>query len=109
MTALATVPAADPAAILATLDRDGGVIVSDYVARLTGEVTAESPMLSTREREVLQLIAEGQSTAAIAERLHVSVKTVETHRKRLMDKLDIRSVAGLTKYAIREGITSVSD
>ncbi|MGI9332273.1 MAG: response regulator [Gammaproteobacteria bacterium] len=83
------------------------VIVSDYVARLSGEVTAQAPVLSTREREVLQLISEGQSTASIAERLHVSVKTVETHRKRLMDKLDIRSVAGLTKYAIREGITSV--
>ena len=66
-------------------------------------------MLSGREREVLQLIAEGRSTADIAERLHVSVKTVETHRKRVMDKLDIRSVAGLTKYAIREGITSLDD
>ena len=84
-----------------------GVIVSDYVAHLSGEVSSEAPRLSVREREVLQLIAEGRSTADIAERLHVSVKTIETHRKRLMDKLEIRSVAGLTKYAIREGITSL--
>jgi DNA-binding NarL/FixJ family response regulator len=85
-----------------------GVLVSDYVQRLSGEVAPEAPTLSTREREVVQLIAEGRSTAQIAETIHVSVKTVETHRKRVMDKLGIRTVAGLTKYAIREGITSVS-
>ncbi len=85
-----------------------GVIVGDYVQHLSGEATpGGSPALSTREREVLQLIAEGKSTAQIAEQIHVSVKTVETHRKRLMDKLEIRNVAELTKYAIREGITSL--
>jgi DNA-binding NarL/FixJ family response regulator len=65
-------------------------------------------VLSPREREVLQLIAEGHSTKDIAARLAVSVKTVETHRKQVMDKLDLHSIAELTKYAIREGLTEVS-
>jgi len=86
-----------------------GIIVNDYVAHLTGAVTAETPLLSSREREVLQLIAEGRTTAQIAEHLNLSVKTVESHRKHVMDKLDIHSVAGLTKYAIREGISSIDD
>lgn len=84
-----------------------GVIVKDYMQHLSGETGVEGPALSAREREVLQLLAEGRSTAEIAERMHVSVKTVETHRKRVMDKLDLRSIAALTKYAIREGITSL--
>ncbi|MCG8413162.1 MAG: response regulator transcription factor [Pseudomonadales bacterium] len=84
-----------------------GVIVNDYVSILSGDVKPQSPALSSREREVLQLIAEGQSTSQIGEQLHLSVKTVESHRKRIMDKLEIRNVAGLTKYAIREGITSL--
>ena len=61
--------------------------------------------LSSREREVLQLLAEGKSTKETAAKLHVSVKTIESHRKQVMDKLDIHSVAELTKYAIREGLT----
>jgi DNA-binding NarL/FixJ family response regulator len=61
--------------------------------------------LSKREQEVLQLIAEGKSTKEIAATLYVSVKTVETHRKQIMDKLGIHNIAGLTKYAIREGLT----
>lgn len=64
-------------------------------------------VVTPREREVLQLIAEGHSTRDVASMLHVSVKTIETHRKNLMDKLNLRSVAGLTKYAIREGISSL--
>lgn len=68
----------------------------------------ESP-LSAREKETLQLIAEGYSTAEIAERLFISVKTVETHRKKIMDKLDLHSIAELTKYAVREGITTLED
>jgi len=61
--------------------------------------------LTPREREVLQLVAEGQSTKDIAYKLAISVKTVETHRQQLMEKLGIHSVAELTKYAVREGIT----
>jgi DNA-binding NarL/FixJ family response regulator len=62
--------------------------------------------LTAREREVLQLIAEGRTSKQIAERLHVSVKTVETHRQQLMDKLHIHNIAELAKFAIREGLTS---
>jgi len=70
-------------------------------------VAEEPATLSHREREVLQLLAEGASTAHIAAELHLSVKTIETHRKRIMDKLSLRSIAELTKYAIREGITAL--
>jgi DNA-binding NarL/FixJ family response regulator len=82
-----------------------GTIVNDYVRQLTA--ADEPTTLTRREREVLQLLAEGGSTANIAAGLHLSVKTIETHRKRIMDKLDLRSIAELTKYAIREGITTV--
>jgi DNA-binding NarL/FixJ family response regulator len=64
-------------------------------------------VLTDREREALQLIAEGKTTKAVADALRVSVKTVETHRHNIMQKLNLQSVAELTKYAIREGITSV--
>jgi DNA-binding NarL/FixJ family response regulator len=64
-------------------------------------------LLSNREREVLQLIGEGKSTKEIAYALSVSVKTIETHRQQIMSKLNIHSIAGLTKYAIREGLTSL--
>lgn len=64
-------------------------------------------VLTDREREALQLIAEGKSTKEVAGQLDVSVKTIETHRRNIMEKLNLHSVADLTKYAIREGITSV--
>ncbi len=82
-----------------------GTIVNDYVRQLTA--ADEPTTLTRREREVLQLLAEGGSTANIAAGLHLSVKTIEPHRKRIMDKLGLRSIAELTKYAIREGITTV--
>jgi DNA-binding NarL/FixJ family response regulator len=63
--------------------------------------------LSSREREILQRIADGQSTKAIASALGVSAKTIETHRRRLMQKLSLHSVAELTKYAVRAGLTSL--
>ena len=63
--------------------------------------------ITPREREVLQLVAEGNCTKEIAARLHVSIKTIETHRLQIMKKLRIHSVADLTKYAIREGLTSI--
>ena len=62
--------------------------------------------LTSREREVLQIVAEGRTTKAIADALNVSPKTVETQRRNVMQKLNIHSVAELTKYAIRQGITS---
>lgn len=64
-------------------------------------------LLTEREREVLQLISEGKSTKQIADDLNVSAKTIESHRRQVMGKLNIRNVAELTKYAIREGLTSV--
>lgn len=63
-------------------------------------------LLSTKERQVLQMIAEGRTTKYIAARLDVSEKTVEKHRQHIMEKLDLHSIAELTKYAIREGMTS---
>lgn len=83
-----------------------GVVVQDYVQRLASEEGASSP-LTGRQREVLQLVAEGRSTKGIAAHLHVSIKTIETHRGQIMDKLDLHSVAELTKYAIRQGLTSL--
>ena len=65
--------------------------------------------LTTRQREILQLIAEGRSTKEIAGLLQVSVKTVETHRTRLMERLDIRDVPGLVRFAIRSGLVSPGD
>lgn len=84
-------------------------LVGDYLQRVKGKIGPDAQVLSTREREVLQLVAEGKSSAQIASTLHLSDRTVETHRKRIMDKLGIRSIAELTKYAIREGITSLHD
>jgi DNA-binding NarL/FixJ family response regulator len=76
---------------------------------LRGGEDASSPFskLSSREREVLQLMAEGKATKEIANRLEISPKTVETHRRNLMEKLELDSLAGLTKYALREGLTSL--
>jgi len=82
-------------------------LVDDYVRMSKDPAASVFESLSPREREVLQLIAEGQATKQAAACLHVSVKTVETHRRSIMTKLDIHSVAELTKYAIREGLTSV--
>jgi DNA-binding NarL/FixJ family response regulator len=66
-----------------------------------------SSALSDREKEVLQLVAEGKSSKEIAAQLHVTVKTIEWHRKSIMDKLSIRSIAELTKYAVRQGLTTL--
>jgi DNA-binding NarL/FixJ family response regulator len=96
--------------------REGKTYINPKVAGLLVEslVTQSSPpgqkafsLLTEREREVLQLIAEGRSTKQIAGDLHVSTKTVESHRRQVMGKLQIRNVAELTKYAIREGLISV--
>lgn len=65
--------------------------------------------LTPREREVVQLIAEGHSSKDIAERLHTAVKTVESHRANAMAKLDLHSIAALTKFALREGLTQLAD
>jgi len=84
-----------------------GIVVQDYLNKLSNDASSASSVLTTREREVLQLIAEGKSTKVIASQLNVSVKTIETHRRQIMEKLGIFSIAGLTKYAIRERLTSL--
>jgi DNA-binding NarL/FixJ family response regulator len=82
-------------------------VLNDYQADRGERSTLEE--LTPREREVLQLLAEGHATRDVAERLHVSVKTVGTHREHLMQKLGTNSLAGLTKFAIREGLTSAEE
>ena len=82
-------------------------VVRDYLGTIDTKASGGSPALTKREREVLQLIAEGRSTKDIASHLYVSIKTIETHRKQIMDKIGVNSVAELTKYAIREGLTSL--
>ncbi len=81
-----------------------GTVVGDYVVRLTDE-SSSAPKLTGREREVLQLIAEGKSMKEIAAALKLSVKTIETYRQTLMNRLNIHNIAELTKYAVREGLT----
>jgi DNA-binding NarL/FixJ family response regulator len=83
-------------------------VVSEYVQRLRSEDGPENP-LTPRQREVLQLIAQGQSTKEIARRLDLSIKTIETHRTQLMKQLDIHEVAGLVRYAVRAGLVSPLD
>lgn len=80
-------------------------VVMDYVRRTGGEQSL-SERLTPRQREILQLIAEGYTTRAIAETLHISVKTVETHRGQLMERLGIYDVPGLVRYAIRSGLVT---
>jgi DNA-binding NarL/FixJ family response regulator len=84
-----------------------GVVIDDYVERLLTKAGLPTPVLTEREHEVLQLIAEGKSMKRIASELHVSPKTIEANRHQIIKKLDIHSVAELTKYAIREGLTTL--
>ena len=78
-------------------------VVADYVRRVGGE-SSSLEQLTSRQREILQLIAEGRTTKEIADLLYVSVKTVETHRLQLMKRLNIHDIAGLVRYAIRMGL-----
>lgn len=82
--------------------------VVEYVQRVGGE-SSSLQRLTARQREILQLIAEGCTTQEIARMLHISVKTVETHRAQLMERLDIHDVAGLVRYAIRMGVVTSND
>ncbi len=84
-------------------------LVADYRRRAAGQEQPDPlERLSSRHREVLQLIAEGNTTKDIAAKLKLSVKTVETHRAQLMDRLDIHDVAGLVRFAIRSGLIASS-
>ncbi len=87
--------------------RAAGIIVDQFVRTRTNAAPSVESELTPREREVLQLIAEGIHTKAIAARLDVSPKTILTHRRNIMGKLDIHSVAELTKYAVQKGLTTL--
>ncbi|MFA4835571.1 MAG: response regulator transcription factor [Dehalococcoidia bacterium] len=84
-----------------------GMVVKDYIHQLQEDKPSPFSVLTPRERATLQLMVEGKTTKEIASNLSVSVKTIESYRKEIMDKLDIHSIAELTKYAIREGLTSL--
>ena len=79
-------------------------VVEGYVQRVGGEPAAD--LLTARQREVLKLVASGKSTKEIAFDLNLSVKTVETHRAQIMERLGIRDVAGLVRYALKTGLVS---
>ena len=96
---------ADNGTYLCTRIRES--IISDYLEHLSQTEIPGKPTLTPKEREVLQLIAEGANTKEIASRMQASVKTVETHRRHIMEKLETHSVADLTKHAIRQGLTSL--
>jgi DNA-binding NarL/FixJ family response regulator len=81
-------------------------VMRDYISHAENNASVFS-LLSPKEREVLQMLAEGCNTKSIAAQLNISVKTVESRRMQLMEKLNLHSVAELTKYAIREGLTQV--
>ena len=83
------------------------VVLNDYLSKMPMAEASVFSVLTAREREVLQLMAEGKTTKEIAYSLDLSVKTVEAHRQKIMEKSNIHSVAELTKYAIREGLTSL--
>ncbi len=84
-------------------------VISSYLAHRSGSGGGRASQLTPRQREILTLVADGQSTKEIAHALRLSVKTVETHRAQLMERLDIHDVAGLVKYALHVGLISPVD
>lgn len=84
-------------------------VVESYVGRKKGRSGTAYTVLGPREREVLQLLAEGKTSPQIGRALSIATKTVETHRRNITKKLDLHSVAELTKYAIRQGLTSAEE
>ena len=84
-------------------------VLTEYIQRAQGKEKVGFDTLTTREREILQLVAEGNSNKKIAEALFISPKTVETHRAHIMDKLNIHDRAGLIKYAIRKGMINLDE
>jgi DNA-binding NarL/FixJ family response regulator len=87
--------------------RVAGVVVAESVNPVSKADEDPASVLTAREREMLQMLAEGKSTRQIADCLSVSVSTVETHRQHIMEKLNLYSIAELTKFAIRAGLTTI--
>ena len=83
------------------------LIIKDYIQRIPDGLPLTHESLTHRERMLLQLIADGKNTKEIAGEFGISIKTVEVHRQNIMKKLDLYSIAELTKYAVREGLTSI--
>ena len=86
-----------------------GVVIEESLSYLTEKGSSQLSVLTMREREVLQLIVEGNTVKQIAERLYLSIKTIHTHRNQIMQKLNMQSTAELTKFAIREGMIPLQD
>jgi NarL family two-component system response regulator LiaR len=84
-----------------------GFVVERFKDPSEGTRQSVYSTLGAREREVLQLVAEGKTSAEAARQMHISIKTIETHRRNIVQKLGLHGTAELTKYAIREGLTSV--
>jgi len=87
--------------------RISDIVRQEFVSMLESEDTSPISVLTEKECEVLQLIAEGVKTREIASRINISVKTVEARRRQIMEKLKIDNIAELTKFAVREGLTSL--
>ncbi|MEJ2725664.1 MAG: response regulator transcription factor [Deltaproteobacteria bacterium] len=83
------------------------IMIEEVLKVPSDKETSKLSLLTDREREIVQLLAEGKSTKDIAYRLNLSVKTIESHRRRIMERLEIQSIAELTKFAIKEGLTSL--
>ena len=97
----------DPTHFLHGLVVASATVVDDYVERIKKANASRLSKLNARERQVLQLLSEGKTTRKIALELHLSPKTIESNRRSIMEKLEIYSVAELTKLAVREGLTSI--
>ncbi|WP_169852988.1 response regulator [Anaerohalosphaera lusitana] len=87
--------------------RTSEVVLADYMNMISDPKKIGRDILTPREKEVLQMVAEGLTTKEIAAQLSVSAKTIDSHREHIMEKLKMHNVASLTKYAIKEGLTSV--
>ncbi len=85
------------------------ILVKEFASNMQMGTSTKTDNLTLREKEVLQLLSEGSNTKSIAERLFVSSKTIESHRQKIMQKLDLHSVPELTKYAIRMGLTTLEN
>jgi two-component system response regulator NreC len=83
------------------------VVIKNYISQLKKSEESIPPLLTPRETEVLQLVSEGKTSKQIASIMNISTKTVDTHRRQMMAKLNVSSIAELTKYAIRSGLTSL--
>ena len=84
-----------------------GTLIDSYVRNVTARPVSAFAQLTDREREILQLLVEEKTIKQVASDLHLSIKTVHAHREHLMRKLNVQTVAGLTKYAVREGLTEL--